>query len=238
MQRPTSHELFKAVDATWSAKNFIDHDGWIIREGAGGGQRVSAATLEAPLNSANILSAEQKMESIGQNSLFMVRDSDADLDIVLEQANYGIVDPVVVLASPVNELLNHKYTNHQTSLSQTPNQSAKEIWASGGIGADRLAIMERVVEPKAIIQSGDMGVAFSASHKGIAMVHAVEVSKDHRRKGVANALMYKAALWAQDQNCDWLAVLTVRENIPARTLYETLGMTEAAAYHYRLKRSV
>ncbi len=238
MQQPTSQKLFNAVDATWSAKRFITHNGWMIREGAGGGQRVSAATLEAPLKDVDILNAEHKMEALGQRSLFMVRDTDTELDVVLEQANYGIVDPVVVLASSVNDLLNHKYTNHETSLSQTPSQNAKTIWADGGIGPDRLAIMARVSEPKAIIQSQNMGVAFTASHKGIAMVHAVEVSKDHRRKGVANVLMYKAALWAQEQGCDWLAVLTVRENTPACTLYQTLGMTEAAAYHYRFKRPV
>jgi hypothetical protein len=28
-------------------------------------------------------------------------------------------------------------------------------------------------------------------------------------------------------------VLTVRKNLPAHKMYETLGMTEAAAYHYR-----
>jgi len=45
--------------------------------------------------------------------------------------------------------------------------------------------------------------------------------------------MYKAFQWAEEQNCKWVSVLTVRENIPARTLYENLGMVESAAYHYR-----
>ncbi|KAB7614591.1 GNAT family N-acetyltransferase [Amylibacter sp. SFDW26] len=238
MQKPTSQELFSAVDATWSAKQFISHDGWMLREGAGGGKRVSAATLEAPIDDVDIIVAEQQMTALGQKSLFMVRDSDAALDNVLEQADYGIVDPVVVLASPVSDLLKQKYTSHSVNLAESPSNDAKTIWNDGGISPDRLSIMERVTAPKTILESSDMGVAFVAAHKGIAMVHAVEVSKDHRRKGVANALMYKAALWAKDHNCNWLAVLTVRENVPACTLYQTLGMTEAAAYHYRFKRSV
>jgi len=238
MKAPTSQQLFDAVDATWSAKQFINHAGWIIRKGMGGGQRVSAATLEAPLMDVDITKAEHQMQALGQKALFMVRDSDVDLDNVLEQAGYEIVDPVVVLASPVNDLLTHQHIDHAVDLHDTPNLDAQTLWADGGIGPERLAIMDRVSGPKTIIQTKNCGVAFAAVHKDIAMVHAVEVSKNHRRKGVANALMYKAALWAQDQNCNWLAVLTVAANIPARRLYETLGMKKAAAYHYRFKRSV
>jgi GNAT superfamily N-acetyltransferase len=95
--------------------------------------------------------------------------------------------------------------------------------------------MARVKGPKTIVSAGDMGVAFAAAHNGIAMIHAVEVASNHRRKGVANAMMYKAFEWAQKQECDWVATLTVHANIPARTLYENLGMEKAAAYHYRLK---
>ena len=135
-------------------------------------------------------------------------------------------------------MLKYTHIDHTTDISDTPNRDAKTIWANGGIGLNRLDIMERVTKPKAIIQSQGMGVAFAASYKNIAMVHAVEVSRNHRRKGVANTLMYRDALWAQEQGCNWLVVLTVKENIPARALYETLGMKDVAAYHYRLKRSV
>ncbi len=161
MQKPTSQELFDTLDATWPAKQFINHAGWMIREGAGGGQRVSATTLEAPLKNVDIAVAERKMQDLRQKELFMVRGSDTGLDAILKSADYGIVDPVVVLVSPVNDLLKHKHTVHPTTQSGTPNTDAQVIWAAGGIGPSRLAIMERATTPKAIIQSRDMGVALN-----------------------------------------------------------------------------
>ena len=101
MSQPTPQELFDAIDATWSAEQFINHAGWCIRKGAGGGKRVSAATLEAPFKDVDIVTAEQKMQFLNQKELFMIRPSDTKLDTKLEQFKYDIVDPVVLLASPV-----------------------------------------------------------------------------------------------------------------------------------------
>jgi len=234
MKSPSGLELFDAVDATWAPLAFHNHEGWLIREGAGGGQRVSAATLLADVKSAKVGSAANKMLSIGQNPLFMIRDSDMDLDAELEALGYAVVDPVAILTAPIDRLIQKqpKHTHHIGRLI-TPDNTATKIWASGGIDQNRLNVMQRVKCPKTILSAGDMGVAFAAAYADIAMVHAVEVANNHRRKGIANALMFEAFNWAKDQDCNWVSVLTVRKNLPAHKLYETLGMTEAAAYHYR-----
>jgi len=234
MKSPSGLELFDAVDATWVPLAFHNHEGWLIREGAGGGQRVSAATLLADATSAKVGSAANKMLAIGQNPLFMIRDSDMDLDAELEALGYAVVDPVAILTAPIDRLIQKqpKHTHHIDRLI-TPDNTATKIWASGGIDQNRLNVMQRVKCPKTILSAGDMGVAFAAAYADIAMVHAVEVANNHRRKGIANALMFEAFNWAKDQDCNWVSVLTVRKNLPAHKLYETLGMTEAAAYHYR-----
>ncbi|MEL6679458.1 MAG: GNAT family N-acetyltransferase, partial [Pseudomonadota bacterium] len=36
--------LYDAVEATWPAAHMWQQDGWTMRDGAGGGKRVSAAT--------------------------------------------------------------------------------------------------------------------------------------------------------------------------------------------------
>lgn len=236
MQYPTETELFDAIDATWAPFAFHTHQGWLIREGRGGGKRVSAATALSKTSDTNISSAVTMMQIFGQDPLFMIRGSDIQLDHELETAGYSVIDPVVVLAGPTHSLRFETPTNpcaiHQLT---APNEAAKTVWSEGGIGPARLDIMARVQGPKSILIADDMGVSFAAAHNGIALIHAVEVAVKHRRKGVANALMFHAIQWAKDQNCDWLSVLTVRENIPAIKLYENLGMKEAAAYHYRLK---
>lgn len=234
MKSPSGLDLFDAVDATWAPLAIHNHEGWLIREGAGGGQRVSAATLLTDAKNAKICSAADKMLSIGQNPLFMIRGSDITLDAELEALGYAIVDPVAILTGPIDRLIQKqpKPTHHVDRLITTNNE-AKYIWAKGGIDQNRLNVMRRVKCPKTILSAGDMGVAFAAACGDVAMVHAVEVANNHRRKGIANALMYEAFKWAKDQNCNWISVLTVRKNLPAHKLYETLGMTEAAAYHYR-----
>ncbi len=234
MTAPSQIDLFNTVDATWAPYVFHTDENWLIREGAGGGQRVSATTLLSGAQGYQISTAVKKMVSLGQTPLFMIRNTDAKLDAELHGLNYDIVDPVVILIAKTKELLRTAPNQVQAVQTiDTPNENVKNIWASGGINQGRLNVMARVKAPKTIINTGEMGVAFAAAFNGVAMVHAVEVASSHRRKGVANALMYKAFQWAKEQNCMWVSVLTVRENIPARTLYENLGMVEAAAYHYR-----
>lgn len=236
MNLPTPSDLFQALDATWPPYAFHNYKGWLIREGAGGGQRVSAATLLQNTQHYEISAAEEKMDSIGKNPLFMIHSPHDNLDRKLQTKGYNIVDPVAILVSPIKNLLSHPSTNiNQILRLDKPNTSAKNIWKAGGIDQARLNIMARVTVPKTILAADDMGVAFAAAYDGIAMVHAVEVAKDHRRKGVANSLMHEAIQFANDQNCQWLAVLTVRANKPANSLYEALGMVEAASYHYRVK---
>ncbi len=235
INKPGQTALFETIDTTWAPLAFHQYKGWLIREGAGGGQRVSAATALPDSQNPNIGSAADKMRSMGQNALFMVRNSDDDLDAKLAELGYKIVDPVTILITPTDNLLNTApKQHHSVTALKAPDTTAKAVWGNGGIDQPRLNVMARIKTAKTTISAGNMGVAFAACHKGIAMVHAVEVSKNHRRKGVANALMLGAAHWAKQQECAWLAVLTVRANAPACALYDRLEMKEAAAYHYRL----
>ena len=60
-------DLFNAIDETWPPRTLTKLEDWIIREGCGGGQRVSATS-----GSGDIVAAEKAMIALGQNKLFMV----------------------------------------------------------------------------------------------------------------------------------------------------------------------
>ena len=236
MKPPGQTELFEAVDTTWAPLAIHDYHGWLIREGAGGGQRVSSATQILGTPGATIKAAEKKMASLRQNPLFMIKATDNDLDIELAALGYKIVDPVAILIARIDNLQEMKSgQDHRIARLVAPDNNAKSIWATGGIDHNRLNVMKRVAAPKITLSANNKGVAFVVTHDNIAMVHAVEVAKSHRRKGVANALMYEACHWAREMGCKWISVLTVRQNIPAIKLYKSLEMVEAAAYHYRIK---
>lgn len=65
--------FFDAGDATWPAARCFEHGPWILREGQGGGKRVSAATARGAITGADIPTAEAAMREMDQRPLFMVR---------------------------------------------------------------------------------------------------------------------------------------------------------------------
>ena len=111
-----------------------------------------------------------------------------------------------------------------------------EIWAQGGIGPGRLAVMQRAKTKTAILARWNekpAGVAFAAMHGPVCMVHAVEVLPHQRRQGVARWIMRKAAFWSAAQGAKTISVLCTRSNGAALKLYQGLGFAEVAGYHYR-----
>lgn len=233
---PLPSEVFAVLDATWPPARFIDLGPWRLREGNGGGQRVSAATAESPVTETDIDAAETGMKDIGQRPIFMIRAQDQDLDSRLQKRGYDIVDPVTAYAVPAAELARDLPPTVATPI-WPPLAVQREIWLQGGVGPARIAVMERAKTPRTAIlgRSGDSpaGVAYVGAMQNIAMLHALEVSAAHRRKGVAQAILHGAANWSVSQGADWLTLVVTRANAPANALYTRLTMTPVAGYHYR-----
>ena len=231
---PDSSRLLRALDVTWAPAEFVQTDGWTVRRGLGGGNRVSATS-----GSGDISIAERVQRDLGQISLFQLKPGQDTLDAELEAAGYALHEPVLFYAAPVANLAGTQ--SHMAAAYRCHCRPAimEEIWASGGIGPERLAIMDRVAEPKKLLLSraGDRpaGTAFVAVDQDVAMIHAIEVLPQYRRLGSAILLMEVAARFAQEHGAEWLALAVTRTNVPARALYEKLGMLECGAYHYRIK---
>lgn len=174
----------------------------------------------------------------GPQPLVLVRPGDAALDAALDARGWRVVDPVVAYAAPVATLTAD--LPHLAAFPHWPPLAiAASIWAEGGIGPARLAVMERVPGAKAAIlarrEDRPAGVAFAACHGTEAMLHAVEVRPDLRRQGVGETLLRAAANWAADQGADRLSLVVTERNAAARALYARLGMQVVGQYHYRMK---
>ncbi|MFK7744802.1 MAG: GNAT family N-acetyltransferase [Roseobacter sp.] len=228
--------LFDAVEATWPAAALKRCGPWLIRDGQGGGKRVSAATLEGAFTPSDIPQAEDAMAALGQTALFMLRDGDTELDAALGERGYKIVDPVVVLTCPIELLTDLPVPPLAAFEIWEPLAIMEEIWAKGGIGPARIEVMRRAQKKTAFLARSDArpaGTAFVGVDGKIAMAHAVEVLLEHRRKGVAQWMMRAAAFWGQAQGADMMAVLCTQANTAALGLYSGLGFEPAAQYHYR-----
>jgi GNAT superfamily N-acetyltransferase len=240
MIMPNRNRLLTVINSTWPAFNEKHHMGWTIQEGAGGGKRVSSAKM-AQINLPDVGAAEYAMHQLRQDKLFMIRDGDHDLDKALEALNYCVIDPSTIYVCETAQIAPETLPLAQSYAVWEPLQIMHEIWSAGNIGKNRVSVMHRVRGDKTglLARDGDTaaGTAFIALDDEIAMVHAVEVLKSCRRKGVARKLMAQAAKWAKARGAIYMSLITTDRNVAANSLYQSMGMLPIAKYHYRIKES-
>lgn len=238
---PAAETLFAVLAATWPPAAMRARGPWLLREGAGGGKRVSAASAEGSINPDDIPTAEQEMRALGQAPLFMLRPESRPGDAVLDEAlaarGYMRSEPTLIYAAPARRLLPEPLPVMQVMSIWPPLAIQRELWAEEGIGPERLSVMERATDPHVALMARQSdrvaGTGFIATHQGIAMLHAVVVTAALRRRGAARNLTRGAAEWAMAQGADWLTLAVTEANQPARLLYTGLGMEPVARYHYR-----
>lgn len=236
MTTPLARDIFDAIDATWPPARFIDHGPWRLREGLGGGQRVSSATANSPVTETDINEAEEEMRNLGQRPIFMIRPEDGELDAQLRNRGYDVVDPVTAYAIRA-ESFAEDLPPADAMPAWPPLAVQREIWQQAGIGPARVAVMERATGPRTAIlgRSGDTpaGVAYVAISSDLAMLHALEVLPAFRRAGVGKRILTRAANWALSEGAGWLTLVVVTANAPANALYRRLSMIPVSSYHYR-----
>ncbi len=227
----TSDQLFAALEATWPAASSRKVGPFRLREGAGGGKRVSAAVLEGGFSGA-------AFDAVADQPLFQVKRGQDDLDQALAARGYVVLDPTTIYAAPVADIA-EKPRPVSLLAAWPPLAMQRQVWADGGVGPDRIAVMERACEPKngfiARFENRVAGAGFVAIHDGIAMLHALQVEVDFRRRGVANYMVRGMAHWAAEAGAHTFALAVTQRNDPARGLYTRIGMTEVDGYHYREK---
>lgn len=233
-------DLAPVIAATWPAAAIRREGAFVLPQGAGGGQRVSAARLFEPgatdAPDADIDAAIAGLRQMGQPPLFMVLDHQTGLEARLGARGFAPRDSTLALTIPCADIA--APPPPVTCFEIWPPLAIQtEIWAGGGIGPERLAVMDRAEGPKTSLmgrsQDRPAGCAFVAVHQGIAMLHALEIKPQFRRRGLAQVMMRTAAHWAMAAGARTLGVLVTCENQPARRLYASLGFAPVGQYHYR-----
>jgi ribosomal protein S18 acetylase RimI-like enzyme len=237
MSFPNAQKLYAVIDGTWPAAVKQALGPWTVRLDDSNSSRVNAATAELPYVDADIDVAQEAMIDGLQRPLFMIREGEDQLDALLSARGYLIIDPVHMYAAAVADIAQ---SSPPARISEVwpPCAAQAEIWARGGIGLARIAIMDRARDPKITllgqIDDAPAGAVYAAIAGDCAMIHALEIDDKHRRKGLARDLTIAAAHWAATQGATYLTLVTTQENTAANALYTSLGMTHVGQYHYRI----
>ena len=97
-------DLMPVIAATWPAETLYPEGPFTVPDGAGGGQRVSAARLCDPLaqdaTEAEIDAAIARLAALGQPPLFMLLDHQGALDARLAARGFARRDATCAMIAP------------------------------------------------------------------------------------------------------------------------------------------
>lgn len=226
----------EAFETTWPAAEYADAGGFRLGRGLGAGGRVSSARVTGPWTADDIVSVEQISQSWDQPPMFRVADGDDRLAAVLGQAGYRIEKPTLIMSAALDRLTDRDIPPVTAFAVWPPLAIQREIWTAGNIGPARQAVMDHVTLPKTAIlgRTNDRaaGAAFVAIGNQVAMIHAVEVLAEWRRRGLAGWMIREAAFWARDNGATRMGLAVTRGNTGAIAAYRGLGFQEVAGYSY------
>lgn len=233
-------DIFATVEATWPAEDRIPCGPLTLRRSTGGGKRVSAATADGPVLTEDLDIAEARMRDMGQVPLFSLRPGDEVLDDLLATRGYAVVDLTNIYRSPISLFSGVPTDPERAGMAVwEPLAMQLDIWREAGIGADRVAVMERARCTKTTmigrLDQSPGGTCYIGVHNGLGMMHALEVPEAARRSGMGTAMTIQAAQWAEAQGATAFSCLCVASNTAANALYQKLGMEIVGQYHYRIK---
>ena len=236
-------DLTPVLERTWPASRTYRNGPFLVTDPDAGGSRVSAARLASSENeeapAGDIESAEAMMMAQGRAPLFRVLDTQTTLNAALNVRGYITRDTTIAMV--INSAEIAATPPPVTAFEIWPPLAIQnEIWEASGINAARRAIMDRAEHCRKTSLFGRIadkpaGAAYVGILHDTAMLHALEIAPEGRRKGLAVHMMRLAAKWALDNSADWLSILVTEQNTAARALYTSLGMKPVGTYHYREK---
>ena len=233
-------ELFwRASDICWPPIQKKTVGPWVIREGGGGGSRVSSTTPIGDCSRKDISLAEREMHGLGQSNVFQIRRKDKELDLLLSKKGYSLVDRTVIYKCNIAEISCLSVPSVTTFDIWPPLNMMKIIWDKGGITDGRLSVMRRCKVKKTTIlgriENKAAGCAFVSQSNGISIIQSLFVLPKYSRKGLARHVIIEAAKWGEKEGSSYLALMVGKHNKRARSLYDGLGMKVLESYHYRVK---
>ncbi|MFF0266804.1 GNAT family N-acetyltransferase [Kribbella sp. NPDC004536] len=232
----------------WPAAHSTELDGWLVRRNAGVTLRANSVLPKStPFDLGKALEYVENLyaaHDIATSFQVGPAAQPSDLDDRLAARGYELRNPTLVMGAEVSDVLAQLgEPTVPVNISAAPDNAWMDFWwavdGRGGSAAQAAArqILNRARALYAVIPSGEPVKAIGrlALVNDWAGLYCLAVDPQHRRQGLAQAvihgLLHKAITLGVDRV--WLQV--VESNAPARALYERLGFHTVSRYHYRVR---
>lgn len=248
--QPTAEEqlLVQRIAALgWRSETVEKHDAWLLRAHSGWtGRANSALPLTAQPKMASEPSLEIVREFFGRQRLPVKIQVPLPACSVLDEhlARGGLTasDPTHVLTARIEDVLDDGTDTNsvEVEISTAPDKewfAACERWARelGDVGRNLVSRHHRVGFASVRSIEGDIiSTGRVAVDKGWAGLSTSAVHPEHRRRGIATAMLRARLHWAQAEHGATHAYLQVeKHNAASLDLCRKAGFVHHHDYHYR-----
>jgi GNAT superfamily N-acetyltransferase len=161
------------------------------------------------------------------------------LDAALGERGWDVDKPTAVYVRRLDATTPPTPPAPPVTLGPRPSDGWLELYRAGTgatpTGRALLTRHDRVAFAEVRIGERVVAVGRGAVDDGWLGVMAVEVEPNHRRKGLARAVMAALGRWGRDQGAVRTYLQVAADNVPALALYEALGYWHHHADHYRVE---
>ena len=235
------------LEQSWPPETLEVRDGWRLRAAPGAGRRVNSAMR--PGGPTAITSAEFDLiegfytqRGAAPTIQFGASETSTDLDEQMAARGYAMDVEALLYDAPLASIDASTAKEVRVLQVRTPLAELDRVWARGGVSAARRAVMERGDPATSSIFIARLGAKLSgALFASVAeervYAHALYVSEDARRSGVANTLLGACATFGAKCGADRFGAPVETQNAPSRALFEKIGCAAIGAYRYYVKSS-
>lgn len=168
----------------------------------------------------------------------------SDLDDILAVRGYSVDAPTFVQSTDIKSLLHRLTASPETAVSLNTHlpdawidfQQAQYNLTPAQVAARRKAFNR--IGPRAIFALVEMpgktaGIGLGILERGWLGIFGMMTHPDHRRQGIATAVLQALARWGQIQGADQAYLQVMENNEIAHPLYYQAGFSTQYQYHYR-----